>query len=288
MEHWNPLHWQSYDGLRLTVDLLLVAFIIYRVMLLINRTRAVQLLIGAGVILLVDLLARQLELMTLSWLITNVSSYLVFALIVLLQPELRRLVSEIGQMPVFQWLNRQHVTPLDPIVEALAIMAREKTGALICILQEIKPQTIIENAVRLNSDISSEILLTIFHKDTALHDGAVLIDADRILAASCYLPLSNNLNVLRKTHGARHRAALGMSEESDAVVLVSSEETGKISVLFQGEMVTGVKQQECRDIVHKILTGKIRHLGELDIPRNPTTPRKPAENLNKNSKRSSP
>lgn len=254
----------SWNTVLLIIDLLLVAFIIYRVILLINRTRAVQLLIGAGVILLVDVIARKLELMTLSWLITNVSSYLVFALIVLLQPELRRLVAEIGQLPIFQWLGKQEVTVLDPIVEASIQMAREKTGSIICILKENKPQAIIDNAVRIESLVTNELLRTIFHKDTPLHDGAVFIEGDRILAASCYLPLSNNLNILKRTHGARHRAALGMSEETDALVIVTSEENGKISLLYRGEMLTSIKHGECKGLMTIILSGQVRSLQELD------------------------
>ena len=254
-----------FSSLLFVADILIVAFIIYRVILLINRTRAVQLLIGAGVILLLDVIARRLELVTLSWLITNVSSYLVFALIVLLQPELRRLFSEIGQMPIFQWIGRHEATRLDPISDAVVQMARTKTGSIICILREIKPEAIIEKAVRLDSLITSELLLTIFHKDTALHDGAVFVEGDRILAASCYLPLSDNLNILKRTHGARHRAALGMSEESDAVIVVTSEETGKISLLFGGEMLAAVKFGELKPLLALLLSGRVRSLQELDF-----------------------
>lgn len=242
------------------VDLGLVTLIIYRVILLLNRTRAVQLLIGAALILLTDVVARWLELQTLSWVITNVSSYLVFALIVLLQPELRRLVSDIGQMGIFQWLNPIETTRLDSIVEAMQNMARTRTGSIICILRDIKSQGIIENAVGIDAEISAELLQTIFHKDTALHDGAVFIEGDRILAASCYLPLSNNTSILKKTHGARHRAALGMSEETDAIIVVSSEETGRISVLYKGEMRAAIKNADLKMLINQLLNGELRSL----------------------------
>lgn len=253
-----------WETLRLIIDLLFVAFIIYRVVLLLNRTRAMQLLIGAGVILILDVLARRLELMSLSWVITNVSSYLVFALIVLLQPELRRLVSEIGQMPIFQWINKQKGTSLDEICEAVIMMGRSKTGSIICILKEIKPQTIIDNAVRLDAHVTMELLVTIFQKDTALHDGAVLIENDRIVAASCYLPLSGNQTILKKTHGARHRAALGMAEESDALIIVTSEETGKISVLYRSEMLPSLRNKDIKPIMETVLNNQIRNLNEID------------------------
>lgn len=236
-----------------TADVLVVAFIVYRMYLLLSRTKAVPLLIGFGTIMLVDILARQLRLETLSWLVTNVSQYLVFGIIVLLQPELRRLISEIGQMPIFKWVDPSQRVPLDEIIEAVKNMASTKTGSIIVLLQEIRPQTIIDNAVKVDSRITRELLQTIFFKDTPLHDGAVLIEGDRIVAASCYLPLSNSIR-LKKTHGARHRAAMGMSEETDAIVIVTSEETGKISVLLNGKLITPIKPLELKSFLYEQLT----------------------------------
>lgn len=235
------------------IDILVVAFFVYRMYLLLSRTKAIPLLVGFAMILLVDVLARQMNLETLSWLVTNVSSYLVFGLIVLLQPELRRLVSEIGQMPIFNWMTPSVKVPLDDIVEAAKNMASTKTGSLMVILREIRPQHIIDNAVRLDSRITKELLQTIFFKDSPLHDGAVLIEGDRIVAASCYLPLSTS-NRLKKTHGARHRAGMGMSEESDAIIVVTSEETGKISVMVNGELFTGFKAPELKAYLYDLLS----------------------------------
>lgn len=235
------------------LDILIVAFLFYRIYILLSRTRAMQLLIGFAMILLVDVAARQLKLETLSWIVTNVSSYLVFGLIVLLQPELRRLVAEIGRMPVFNWINPPLTVPLDEIIEAVKNMAATKTGSIIVILQDIRPQSIIDNAVRIDSRISRELLQTIFFKDTPLHDGAVIIEGDKIVAASCYLPLSNSRQ-LKKTHGARHRAAMGISEETDAIVVVTSEETGKISILVNGDIRTGIKPIELKSLLFELLT----------------------------------
>jgi len=223
----------------LVFDILLVAFIFYRVYILLSRTRAMQLLIGFAFILLLDIFSRQLRLETLSWLITNVSSYLVIGLIVLLQPELRRLFSEIGRMRIFQWISPETTFPIDEIVEAVRNMAQNKVGSILVLLQEIRPHHIIDYAVRIDAVITKELIETIFFKDTPLHDGAVIIEGNRIVAASCYLPLSNSRS-LKKTHGARHRAAMGMSEDTDAVILVTSEETGHISVLFNGELTANV------------------------------------------------
>lgn len=248
--------------LLIVLDVSIVAFIFYRMYILLSRTKAIPLLIGFGTILLVDILARQLNLETLSWLVTNVSSYLVFGLIVLLQPELRRLVSEIGQMPIFKWVDPSQKIPLDEIIEAVKNMGSTRTGSIIVLLREIRPQSIIEGAVRLDSRITRELLQTIFFKDTPLHDGAVIIEGDTIVAASCYLPLSDS-GKLKKTYGARHRAALGMSEETDAIIIVTSEETGKISLLINGEMISPVKPIELKSLIQENLSGPGRRKGFL-------------------------
>ncbi|MBE7438099.1 MAG: TIGR00159 family protein [Spirochaetales bacterium] len=241
------------------IDVLIVAFIIYRVYLLLRRTRAIQLLIGFGLILLLDLLAERLSFETLSWLIKSVSSYLVFGIIVLLQPELRRMVIEIGNMRLFRWLQPPRSVPLTEICEAVKIMAQERIGSIIVILRDIRAQSIIDSAVKLDSLISRELLLTVFHKDTALHDGAVVIEANRIVAASCYLPLSS-ARILKKTYGARHRAAMGISEETDAIVIVTSEETGKIALLVNGEMKTPVKHMELQPTIARLLKAEEKEI----------------------------
>jgi len=236
------------------IDVLIVAFVLYRVYVLLSRTRAVQLLVGFGLILFVDLLSRSLKLETTSWLITNVSPYLVFGLIVILQPELRRMVAQMGMMPIFRWFSPPPPVPLKLICEAVRDMAQEKTGSLICILRENRPQGIIDNSVALDAVITPELLETIFFKDSPLHDGAVLIEGNKVLAASCYLPISHSRDI-KKTYGARHRAALGYSEESDAVIIVTSEETGKITVLKNGEMHQ-VRQAMLEEILTELLNEK--------------------------------
>lgn len=217
------------------IDVLAVSIVFYKIYTLFSRTRAVQLLIGFGLILLADVFAQKLELRTISWLITNVTSYLVIGLIVLLQPELRRLVYEMGRMPIFQRFSTLPEVPVDEIVVAVKEMAHAKVGSIIVILRETRAPTVVENSVTLNATVTHELLETIFFKDTPLHDGAVLIQGNRIISAACFLPMSSALNI-KKTYGARHRAALGFSEESDAIIIVTSEETGKITVMKNGEM----------------------------------------------------
>ncbi len=257
--------------LLVVLDILIVAFIFYRVYILLSRTKAIPLLIGFGIILLVDILARYFNLETLSWLVTNVSSYLVFGLIVLLQPELRRVVSEIGQMPIFRWVEPSQRIPLDEIVEAVKNMASTKTGSIIVILREIRPSAIIDSAVKVDSRISRELLQTIFFKDTPLHDGAVIIEGERIVAASCYLPLSDS-GKLKKTHGARHRAAMGMAEESDSIIIVTSEETGKITVMIDGQLITPIKPLELKTLIYENLSGTSRKKSAVSVSGSATSP----------------
>ena len=233
-------------------DVLVVAFVLYRLYRMLSRTRAVQLLIGFGFIVAADVLSKKLNLATISWLITNVSAYLVIGLIILLQPELRRLVAEMGHMPFFQFFSPPPQVPQEVIVESVKSMAKSKVGSIIIILREIRPQSIIDNAVPIDSKITPELLETIFFKDTPLHDGAVIIEGSRIVAASCYLPLSHSRNI-KKTYGARHRAALGFAEESDAVILVTSEETGKITLMKNGEMYTPVKPTQLPHLLSELL-----------------------------------
>lgn len=240
------------DWIWIAVDIGAVAFITYRAFILLNRTRAFQLLFGVGLILAVDAIAQLINLKTLSWIIRNISSYLVFGLIVLLQPELRRLISEIGQTRIFRYFSRNPDVPLEAIAEAVKTMAAARIGSILIIVKSIRPDTIIERAVRVDGVVSAELLMTIFHKDTPLHDGAVFIEGNRLVAASCYLPLSDS-RALKRTHGARHRAGMGMSEESDGVVLVTSEETGKISVMYNGELRTPVRPSELVPLVNYLL-----------------------------------
>ena len=224
-----------WNFLLLLLDIGLVAFFFYQLLFLLSRTRALQLLLGVILLILADVLAKYLELSTLSWLIKNISTYLVIGMIVLMQPELRRLAAGLEKKAVFRWLYPSQSVPVDHVLSAVRNMANKRVGSIIVILRNLRPMAIIERAVELNAKISSELIENIFWKKAPLHDGALVIEGQKIIAASCYLPLSNSPK-LKKTHGARHRAALGISEESDALVIVTSEETGRISVLRDGNI----------------------------------------------------
>jgi diadenylate cyclase len=242
-------------NLFVVLDILIVAFLLYRIYVLLTRTRAMQLLFAIVIILVFDVISRKLHLETISWIIKNLSAYLVFGIIVLLQPELRRLVGEIGNMPIFNWINPKKIQHLDKIVEAVVELAKNQVGSLICILQDMKPEYIIERSVKLDALVSKELLLTIFYEENPLHDGAVIIEKDRVTAAACFLPVSDS-PLLKTTHGARHRAAMGMAEETDAIVIVTSEETGEISIMHNGQMFSPIPKEKLKEKILELMNKK--------------------------------
>ena len=213
------------------LDIAIVAFLIYQVLLIIRGTGAVQ--IGVGVMLLVFIffISRWLGLKTLHWTLTMIFPYLVFILIILFQHEIRKAISTLGQNPFINFfappLDRG---PLDEIILAATSMASKRIGALIVIERETGLKNYIEGGVTIDAKLSYDLLMSIFNPASPLHDGAIIIQGDRISAASCFLPLTLN-HYLAREMGSRHRAAIGLSEETDALVIVISEETGKISLV---------------------------------------------------------
>lgn len=237
-----------WDYIRIMLDILIVAFLFYGVYSFISKTRAIQLLKGLGAIILVAALSQLLRLDTLNWLITNLASALVLTVIILFQPELRRLLSQFGQRNWITNVLSTETFPLDELVNSLIAMSDERIGSLIVIERNIGLKMYIESGVTINSAITEELIRTIFYPNTALHDGAIIIQQGRIVAAACYLPLSDSRQ-LKKHHGARHRAALGIAEETDALVLVTSEETGQISVMVNGKLHSRVKNTDLKNMV---------------------------------------
>ncbi len=233
IEIYKNLNFQHV--LAVIIDIIVIYFFIYRVFILLSRTRALQLMQGIFLILIADIISNYFNLTTTAWLLKNVSTYLVFVLIVILQPEMRNLLTMMGKVSFFDWWTNKTEVPISEITKAVQNMAAKKIGSTVVLLRNVRPQNIIEKGIVVNSKISSELIETIFWKDSPLHDGALLVDGKRILAASCFLPLSDSRQV-DKSFGARHRSALGMAEESDAVIIVTSEETGHITILCQGEI----------------------------------------------------
>ncbi|MCE9500490.1 MAG: diadenylate cyclase CdaA [Leptospira sp.] len=227
------------------LDILIVSFIIYKFYMLLRRTRGIQLLLGVAFIWALGSIADYFELELLDWLITNIRPALVFAIIVLLQPELRRITGELAKIRILKLFILKPGYDLDEIVEAVRIMSANKTGSIIVLVKEIGLKDIIERSVPLDAIVTSSLLLTIFKKNSALHDGAVIIEQNRIVSASSYLPMSSNLG--NSTLGARHRSALGLAEESDAVIIVTSEENGNISICYDGELYSPIKSSELKN-----------------------------------------
>jgi diadenylate cyclase len=237
-----------WDYFRNVIDILLVAFIFYLVYRFLANTRAIQLLKGVMVIILVAILAKFLHFETLDWLITNIASSVVIAVIILFQPELRRLITQFGQRNWIATEAGKEPFHLDELVNALVSMSEERVGSLIVIERNTGLRSYAETGVAVNADISEEFIRTIFFPLTPLHDGAIIIQEGRIAAAACYLPLSDSKQ-LKKQHGARHRAALGIAEETDALVLLTSEETGNIAIMVNGRIHSKVKVADLKNMI---------------------------------------
>jgi len=217
-----------------TLDIALVYYLFYRLLLIIKGTRAFQMLIGIGLIVIVLIGSEMLEFHTLDWLIHSLWSQIVLAVVILFQPEIRHTLARVGQRHLFRSMSFVESSKfIEETVKASVSMANKRIGALIVLERETDLSTIVEMGTELDAKVTKEILTSIFLPYSPIHDGAAIIRNGRIVAAGCFLPLTLSLN-LSKSLGTRHRAAVGLAEESDAVVVVVSEETGEISVVKNG------------------------------------------------------
>lgn len=219
------------------LDIFVISFVIYKLILLVRETRAEQLLKGFILVLIISRISTALNLYTVSWVINNIFTVGMVLIIVVFQPELRRAFEKLGRSKTLfsvSKINKEQINfKSDEITSAVASMSRQKVGALIVIENSVGLSDIIETGTSINGLISSELLINIFIPNTPLHDGAVIIKEDKVAAAGCFLPLTND-STLSKELGTRHRAAIGMTEKSDAFVIIVSEETGVISVAENG------------------------------------------------------
>lgn len=235
------------------IDILAVAIIIYNLLLLIRGTRAVQMLLGLFFLGLVYYVAILAELPTLQRILENLLIVLPFAIIVLFQQEIRRALASFGRNPLWGLAKQEKVVaPFSEVVLAATTLSARRIGGLIVIERLHGLRNYIENGISLDAAVSYDLLINIFQPETPLHDGAVIIQDDRIAAAACFLPLTPNPE-LSKEFGTRHRAALGVSEETDAVAVVVSEETGVISVAFDGEIIQDLDSNGLRNALYKYL-----------------------------------
>jgi diadenylate cyclase len=236
------------------IDILIVSILIYEALKLIRGTRATQMVIGSLLVLLLFYVSRRLPLPTVRWMVGALLTYVVFGAIVLFQSDIRRALAGLGQAPFFRYLARttRAAETIEEVVTAAELLARRRIGGLIAIEREIGLRNFVESGIPVDATVSYDLLTTIFQPGTPLHDGAVIIQEDRIAAASCFLPLAVHPKLDRDL-GTRHRAAIGLTEESDAVAVVVSEERGEISLSLQGRLYRGLSPDELRTRLQVLL-----------------------------------
>ena len=256
-----PATWPHITALSL-LDIALVAVIIYELLALIKGTRAAVMLVGVAALAAAVYLARLGDLDTFNWLVATLLPYGVFALIVVFAAEIRQALARLGRK--FSW-NRSTTSEADAyddIVLAASLFAQNQTGALIVIEREVGIRTYIESGIALDARLSYDLLATIFRPSAPLHDGAVIVQGDRIAAAACFLPLSMN-PVLSTQLGTRHRAGIGVTEETDAIAVIVSEETGTISLAVAGKIERDLSPDALRSRLGVLLR---RHVRQATLP----------------------
>ena len=241
----------EFLSVRYVVDILIVSYLFYKMMTMIRQTRAIQLLKGVLVLLVVALISNLARLQTLSWLLAQLQTMLFVALPVIFQPELRKALERLGKGSIFgrQAVDREAFERMtEEIVRAMRIHSKNQIGVLLVIERETGLSDYADTGVLINADVSCELLENLFFPKAALHDGATIIRDAKIYAAGCFLPLSENQSI-SKSLGTRHRAALGLSEVSDAFIIVVSEETGVISVVEEGRMTRHLSDDTLREML---------------------------------------
>src|SRR5690242_14798811 len=244
------------------IDIFLVAVIIYELLALIQGTRAAYMLVGVAAVVLAFYFTRLGELTTVNWLISTMLPYGVFALVVVFQSEIRQALARLGRKLTFSRSIAGEMDAYDDIVLAANLFSEHQTGALIVIEREIGLRTYIESGVALDAHLSYDLLATIFRPSAPLHDGAVIVQKDRIAAAACFLPLSMN-PVLSTQMGTRHRAGIGITEETDAIAVIVSEETGAISFAVGGRIERDLTVEQLRERLGAELR---RHMTPVALP----------------------
>lgn len=249
------------------IDIAIITYLIYKLITFVRETRAKSLLQGLILVGVIAIIGNILNLRTVTFLLDRIFAFAVLAIVVIFQPEIRRALQKLGTgtlKDLFGLSNSDYepriTTMVDEVVKACVEMSASYTGALIVIEKEIKVGEYIITGTKIESIISSELLLTIFHKNTPLHDGAIVIREDCLVAASCYLPLTDNKKVSKKL-GTRHRAAMGISEVSDCIVIVVSEETGKISKVTDGKLQSNLTSDSLKKSILNWLIKKTEKRG---------------------------
>lgn len=245
------------------IDIIIVAFVLYRLMMLIKGTRAVQLIKGLVVLLVGTAGSDWLGLETVHWLLRQMMTALVVALPIVFQPELRRALEKLGggrflARPLTLMAEDDRTGVIEEVIRAIYELSRNKTGALIVLERNTGLEEYIDNGVQVDARVSAELLINIFVVNTPLHDGAAIIRGDRLAAAACLMPLSSN-PLLSRNLGTRHRAAVGITEQSDALAVVVSEETGQVSLAVEGNLTRGMGAEVLREKLSQALQPKGNH-----------------------------
>jgi len=237
------------------LDIAIVSIVVYELLKLIRGTRAVQMAIGTAVVVGLFYMSLGLQLETLNWLIRNIVGYVVFAAIVLMQADIRRALVHLGRAPIFR--RFEGTTSDDETIEELVVatsaLAAKRTGAIIVVERRIGLRNFIESGIPLDARLTYDLLVAIFQPTSPLHDGAVIVQGDRVAAAACFLPLTVNPRLSRDL-GSRHRAALGVTEENDSLAIVVSEETGGISLVLDGAIERNIDTERLRARLASLVT----------------------------------
>jgi diadenylate cyclase len=244
---FTNIRWQDL------IDILIVTFLIYRVLLFFVDTRAMQLVRGILVIVALGAAARAFELRTITWVLSHMLSAILIAIPIVFQPELRRLLEELGRGRLLSGSKRENELAegvADDLVKAVTYLQQHRIGALIVFQRETGLREIWRSAVQLRAEITQELVLSIFWPNNPLHDGAVIMDRQSVIAAACYLPLTDNTDISR-WYGTRHRAAVGVTEVSDAQALVVSEEQGHVSLAIRGRLSRPLTEEQLTRFAHR-------------------------------------
>lgn len=247
----------AYNVVRPILDIAILAFLLYKGYDLLVKTQAIQLIKGAGFLALVYAIAFFLKLSTLQWILNFLAPGLFIGVAIVFQPELRKIFMRLGQGEWFGPDASPRLEQLDAAVTAAEILAEQRRGALLVFPRRVSLKHIAETGTRVGAELSSSLLITIFGYDTPLHDGAVVIQNGRVVAAGCFLPLSEQQDI-RKSFGTRHRAALGLSEETDAVILIVSEETGALSLAYDSKLYYDLPSISIQRKLRDLLGGESR------------------------------
>ena len=258
VEYIKSLQTNPFELVTLIIDITIVIFLMYCFFKIVRGSRAWQLIKGIALLIIATWMSGLFNLKILNWILTGIMNLGVIAIIVIFQPELRRALEQLGTNKLTQFfgidkdLSTKTKEDIYKVVIAATELSKAKTGALIVLERDIKIQDIIATGIPMNAEVSPQLLVNIFEPKTPLHDGAVVISGNKIAAAACVLPLADDKDIAKEL-GTRHRAAIGISKESDSIVVVVSEETGKISVVKDGTLIADVRE----DVLKKILISNI-------------------------------